>query len=120
MKKKVLVVNRDDLTIKVVTLALDRLKDEFPMSVITTTDGNSAGLLLEKNDFDLVISGVSIPEIDGLQLLRWAKEKNPKVFVVAYTSYVKDRNVIGAGFDLIIGKPCSNEYLTEKDLSFLK
>lgn len=55
--------------------------------VITRTTGKGAIEALEKNRFDVVLSDLRMEKVDGMAILRRAKELNPETAVVLITGY---------------------------------
>ncbi len=55
--------------------------------VIEAKDGRQALEILEKSSIDLVITDLRMPEIDGMELLKRAKEINPGASVIMVTAY---------------------------------
>lgn len=53
----------------------------------TAMDGEQALSLLEKEPFDLVITDIHMPGMDGLDLLRTMREKNMRTPVIIFTGY---------------------------------
>ncbi|MBI5406207.1 MAG: response regulator [Nitrospirae bacterium] len=87
--------------------------------VVTAYDGEQALPLLEKVKFDLVITDLKMPKIDGMEVLRRVKEKDPHIEVVILTGHGTMDNVIealrdGGAFDYL-QKPLYNI----KQLSFV-
>ena len=87
--------------------------------VVTAYDGEQALPLLEKVKFDLVITDLKMPKIDGMEVLRRVKEKDPHIEVVILTGHGTMDNVIealrnGGAFDYL-QKPLYNI----KQLSFI-
>jgi signal transduction histidine kinase len=61
------------------------LKSEF---TIKTVDGAKAALaVLESEEVAVLISDIRMPEVDGLELLRIAKEKHPNVIRMVITAF---------------------------------
>ncbi len=61
-------------------------------SVILAADGAVALNMIEDSNlngtpFDLIISDVVMPNMDGIELLRWIKEKHPEVSVVLLSGF---------------------------------
>jgi CheY-like chemotaxis protein len=51
---------------------------------VETTDNAKAGLtMLEDGDFDLLISDIIMPGIDGVQAIKAVREKNKKIKILA-------------------------------------
>ncbi|MBN1755444.1 response regulator, partial [bacterium] len=55
--------------------------------VRTTTSSMEALKIIGQEDFDLVISDVVMPEIDGVQLLEKIKKTNPETEIIMITAY---------------------------------
>lgn len=76
---------------------------------VKTADGGEAALaLLEKEQFNLVISDMKMPGMDGFELLKRIKQNYPDIGVIIMTAYgdtytVKDAFLLGA--DEYITKP---------------
>lgn len=87
--------------------------------VITAYDGEQALPLLDKLKFDLVITDLKMPRIDGMELLKRVKERDPNIEVVILTGHGTMDSVIealrdGGAFDYL-QKPLYNI----KQLSFV-
>lgn len=87
--------------------------------VITAYDGEQALILLDKVKFDLVITDLKMPKVDGMEVLRRVKENDPNIEVVILTGHGTMDSVIealrdGGAFDYL-HKPLYNI----KQLSFV-
>ncbi len=87
--------------------------------VVSAYDGEQALPLLDKVKFDLVITDLKMPKIDGMEVLRRVKEKDPNIEVVILTGHGTMDSVIealrdGGAFDYL-QKPLYNI----KQLSFV-
>lgn len=83
-------------------------------------DEASTGLealrLIEKNNYDLVIMDVKMPEMDGLTALQKIQEIDPKIFVVILTAHSNVRDAIEAikeGAYDYLEKPIQRDKLIE-------
>ncbi|MGZ3539159.1 MAG: response regulator, partial [Thermodesulfobacteriota bacterium] len=56
-------------------------------NVEVAQNGPEAIEKIEKDVFDLVLTDVKMPEMDGLQLLRTIKGTRPEVMVILMTAY---------------------------------
>ncbi|MCB9073090.1 MAG: sigma-54-dependent Fis family transcriptional regulator [Bdellovibrionaceae bacterium] len=67
-----------------------------PITCDQAATGKEALHLIEKNNYDLVIMDVKMPEMDGLTALQKIKEIDPKIFVVILTAHSNVRDAIEA------------------------
>ena len=88
---------------------------ETQHEVLTFTRAPDALAFIEKNDIDMIISDFLMPEMDGLQFLRRARDLRPEVPRVILTGYADKENAIKAinevGLYQYIEKPWSNDDL---------
>jgi len=82
-KKRILVVD-DELSIrKVLSALLAREGHE----VDTAEDGAMAIHRLDQDPFDLVISDLRMPKVDGMELLSWCRTNHPGLPVILITAH---------------------------------
>lgn len=111
----VLVVEDSAPVRKLVRTTLER----FGYRVMEAADGKAALTLLQKQDpkVDLVLTDVVLPEMDGPEMARQAKELVPGLKVIYMSGYtgefMLERGVLEAGLELI-EKPFSPEALVYK------
>lgn len=82
--------------------------------VMEAEDGQQALRLFRENHFDLVLSDVRMPGLDGLKLLAAIKEINPRVPVVLISGYGDVETVVKAlksGAENFLSKPLSMDVL---------
>lgn len=82
-KGRILVLDDDPI----VTLSCKRILGAEGYSISTVEKGEEALNKLAKEDFDLFISDVRLPDISGIEVLREAKIIKPKTDVVIITGY---------------------------------
>lgn len=101
---RILIVDDDESLLKLLCETLETIGYD----ALTATNGVSAIKLVKANKVDLVIADISMPEMDGLQLLQHVKEFNPKIPVLLITGVnmnnIKDR-VYQYGADAFLDKP---------------
>lgn len=51
------------------------------------SSGKDAVLKMEQNTYDLVLTDLKMPEMDGITLIRWLKQKRPDTAIVIITGY---------------------------------
>jgi DNA-binding NtrC family response regulator len=89
---KILIVD-DELSIIEV---LKSLLSHEGHSVVTSSDGKSALRNLKENVFDLLITDIRMPDIDGITLLQQARELQSHLAVIVITAYAKVDNAVEA------------------------
>jgi CheY-like chemotaxis protein len=82
-KGKILILDDDP----VVTLSCKRILGAEGYSITTVDKGDSALNKLVKEDFDLFISDVMLPDISGMEVLKEARVIKPQTDVVIITGY---------------------------------
>jgi DNA-binding NtrC family response regulator len=110
---RVLVVDDEDLVISVIREIL-QLRD---LQISEAGDGESAVELLRQERFDLVIADKNLPGINGLEVLRRAKDRDPTVatlLVTGYSSRESAEEAMVIGIDDYIVKPFDVEDLADK------
>lgn len=80
---KILVVDDEK---NILMLYKAELEDEG-YEVITADSGRQAIELFETESPDVVTLDIMMPDIDGIQVLRQLKEKNPNVPIIMLTAY---------------------------------
>lgn len=102
-KTKVLVVDDEALIVEVIAEALERLGFE----VATAHNGQVAKGLMAESPFDVVISDLRMPELDGLDLLDYSKKASPNTKFIAMTGHsdTDSKEVLSRGADEFVSKP---------------
>lgn len=88
MQKKILVIDDDRL----ILMTLKRLLIREGYEVITALSGWGALRRMEEDGFDLIISDIKMPEMDGIEtikkirgyLMQQGKRLIPEIFITAY------------------------------------
>ena len=81
--KKILVVDDEQNSREGLTKIL--IKEGY--EVVSAEDGEVALNEMEKQDFDLVITDLRMPEVTGIDVLEKIREKNPDIGVIIVTAY---------------------------------
>ncbi|MCX8034476.1 MAG: response regulator [Thermodesulfovibrio sp.] len=123
MAEKILIVDDEPDMLKLLSMIL---KEKTPYEIITTNNPIEAVQLVKTTDFDLIITDLKMPGLDGLQLLEEVKKKNEDIPVVIITAYGTIDSATEAiekgGFDFIT-KPFKKEqilFTIERALKWLK
>jgi DNA-binding response OmpR family regulator len=112
MSKKILMV--DDTAIYRTQMQL--FLSLYKFQVFLAVDGLDALKKMENETFDLVISDVEMPNMNGFELLASIKRKNASMPVIMLTTLDKDVHIEKAkklGADFYIVKPFTKEKIEE-------
>lgn len=83
MKKKLLVIDDEPL----IRMSLSEgLKDET-LDVITAQAGTEAIKLINSENFDFIITDLKLPDISGIDILKYVKNISPETSVIMMTAY---------------------------------
>ena len=91
------------------------------VEVVEASSGFDALRLLPRGPYDLVISDINMPDINGLELVRFIRKsdqhKNTRVLLISTQSSQRDRERgLSLGADAYLTKPFSPESLREEAL----
>lgn len=113
--KKVLVVDDEPFLVEIMKESLEMIGFE----VFEAFSGSEALNLLGKNQLDMLVTDLSLPDMDGLEVIGIAKRTNPDLICIGVTGHVRDYkyiDVIKAGAVDFIKKPFDIEELQAKAL----
>jgi signal transduction histidine kinase len=112
-QSKVLVIDDDQFALRSMAKVLGGESYE----VVTAASGSEAIDLLKQDAFDLVLTDLKMPEVDGLEVLRQAREITPQAVVLILTGYASLESAIETlregAYDYLL-KPCSDDELKLK------
>jgi len=120
-EKKLLIV--DDEETLTYSLYQTFIKSPDIYEVVTAASGDEAAERLAKDKFDLVLTDIKMPGMDGLELLTEIKAKYPgtKVIVMtAFGSMEKKEESLAKGADYYIEKDFDISDIRQLVLEFLK
>lgn len=84
-------------------------------------DGTTAGNLIEKNDYDLVLLDIMLPEVDGYDLMKYiAPSGTPVIFLTAKAAVADRIKGLRMGADDYITKPFDTQELLARIESVLR
>jgi DNA-binding response OmpR family regulator len=88
--------------------------------VIEASDGKSGIGYFEKGGFDMVLTDLGMPEMNGWDVAKWIKSRTPQIPVALITGWgtnLDEDKIKESGVDWIIGKPFQvNEVLETVNL----
>lgn len=90
--KKILVVD-DEESVRVI---LKQMLEQGGYSAEVASNGEEALAILKKSPFDMLISDINMPVMDGVALLSKSKDLYPKMPVIFVTAYGKDKIIMEA------------------------
>ena len=105
---------------------LNDILEIFDYQGVKAKDGEEALGFLKKNDYQMVITDLRMPNLGGMDLLKKIKDENPSLPVVVITAFGKSdtqKDVMAARADGYLAKPFKvNEIedLLKKLLSYSK
>ena len=104
MKEKILILDDEEGTRRGLSLILE---DEGYIT-ITAGCGDDALAIMEEQAFDIIITDLILPDLDGMEILRQTKEKYPNTVVIMITGYGSEEKAVEAmksGADDYFPKP---------------
>jgi len=107
---KILLIDNEER----MTESLKTLLEMEGYSVKTFTDSEKASGFLKENSFDLVITDIKMPAVDGLEILNRAHQKDPLLEVILMTGYaslVSAKEAVDQGAFSYLTKPVEFEEL---------
>lgn len=100
-KKGVLVIDDDEAVRKLLSDVLGL--HEFVVCAVH--NGTFALELIEKKDFDIIITDYSMPGIDGIALTKIMRSRCPKSFIIGISADCDERDFLNAGANAFLHKP---------------
>lgn len=76
--------------------SLKLVLDEEGYSTEVASDGEEALQKIEKENFDIVITDIKMPKVDGIQLLEASPKNSPDSFFIIMTAYASVKTAIDA------------------------
>jgi DNA-binding NtrC family response regulator len=123
MAEKILIVDDEPDMLKLLSMIL---KEKTPYEITTTNNPLEALDLAKKGGFDLVISDLKMPGLDGIELIEAVKQIDIDIPIIIMTAYGTVESATEAiqkgGFDFIT-KPFKKEqilFTIDKALKWLK
>ena len=116
VKHKILLLDDDPVVLDIYQQMLLQLPSEPEVHIATS--GQSAMAMLDAEPFNLLVSDLNMPRMDGLQVLAIVRRKFPQLRTVVLTGVVDEQmraRAYSMGIDLYLEKPTG-----EKELLFLK
>ena len=108
---KILFVDDEIYMLEAMKRILKKKTDEWEM--IFVSSGKEAIEHLNKKEFDIIVTDYKMPEMDGLELLSYVKERfgNMKKIILSGQSGAEIYNKAKEVSDIYLDKPCEPEAL---------
>ncbi len=119
MNKKILLLEDDMALNETIVDYLENLN----YNVISVYDGNSAIDTIYENSFDLLLLDVNVPDINGFEILKTARDQGiitPTIFITSLNSMVDLETGFESGCDDYIRKPFALKELKLRIETILK
>ena len=112
-KKRILFVDDEPMVLKGLQRTLRKMRSEWDM--VFTESGKQALDILASAPFDVVVSDLRMPEMDGAQLLAVVKNKHPQVVRIILSGHVEQETTFKS-LQLAhqsLSKPCDVDILKQ-------
>ena len=104
MRRNILVIDDNTTQCKL----LKNLFESYGYSVVALDSPEEALYLLEWKEFDVIITDLRMPWMDGAEFCRRSRRTRPETLIYALSGYIHDfdrKELLEAGFDGIFSKP---------------
>jgi len=111
--KKTVLVSEDD---RHIASLLQEIIERKGYGVVLTKDGQQAYEEFKRQKYDLVITDLNMPKIDGISLVKLIRETDKQVPIVIITGYGSEKNRALAksyGVEKFLTKPCTVKDICE-------
>ena len=120
MAKTVLIVEDNELNMKL----FHDLLEAHGYNILQTRDGIEALKLARKHHPDLILMDIQLPEVSGLEVMKWIKEDDsmksiPIIAVTAFAMKGDEEKIRESGCEAYIAKPISVSHFLETVQKFL-
>ena len=115
---KVLVIDDSKDNLVLIQMYLKHLHLDLHM----VDRGASALLELKKQDFDMILMDIQMPEMDGFETTRLIREQGYEIPIIALTAFFNSEDLkkcLQSGCDAVLTKPLDKDELIQKISSYL-
>ncbi len=109
-KLKILLVDNEETIVS----GLKKFLESRGHQVTSSLRGKKGLRLFKKDKFDLVLSDITMPDMDGIELIKKIREQDQEIKIIVITGHimqVKENEAWKAGADEFLIKPFKNEVL---------
>ncbi|PSF35588.1 response regulator [Aphanothece hegewaldii CCALA 016] len=124
MSKKVLIVDDEPNILILMEQALEKLEDDYDVTLLTAKNGLEALDIIKQETPDLVFLDVMMPKLSGLDVCRIIKNEfqMDSIYIIMLTAKGQEfdkKNGIAVGADLYMTKPFRPKEVFVKSLEVL-
>jgi CheY-like chemotaxis protein len=95
-----------------IALLVRRILEQQGHKVRVVVDGRQAVDALNASEYDLLVTDIKMPFLDGIQVVDWVKEQFPSLPVVIISAHLEDaETALAAGADAFQMKPFTRDQL---------
>jgi DNA-binding NtrC family response regulator len=90
------------------------IQEKTPYNITVTNNSLEVPMLLEKNEYDIIITDLKMPGMDGLDILKYVKENNrfeQVIIITAFGSLETAMEALSQGVYDYITKPFKKEQI---------
>ncbi len=112
MRRNILVIDDNTTQCKL----LKNLFESYGYSVVALDSPEEALYLLEWKEFDVIITDLRMPWMDGAEFCRRSRRTRPETLIYALSGYIHEfdrKELLEAGFDGIFSKPIRIDLLKD-------
>ena len=118
MEKKILVVEDSRITRDLIVSTLEEMEELSDYEIIEAENGFEALKLLPRNRFSLILTDINMPDINGLELVKFIKGnqlyKDIPLIIISTEGSKRDREKgLALGADSYLVKPFNPEELQD-------
>jgi signal transduction histidine kinase/CheY-like chemotaxis protein len=109
----ILVIDDDPITLNTLSVLLEQVGYRCYLA----EDGTTAKQLLTHHNVDVILSDIQLPDVEGVELIRYFRAANQHIPIIAYSAFVFDEDVaaaIAAGASGYLRKPATFTELKTK------
>jgi two-component system cell cycle response regulator DivK len=120
MAKSVLIVEDNELNMKL----FNDLLEAHGYRTLRTANGVEAIAIAEKEKPDLIIMDIQLPEVSGIEVIRWLKARDelkaiPVIAITAFAMKGDEERIRAEGCEAYLSKPISVSKFFETVRNFL-
>ena len=116
--KKVLLIEDEDLIREGLCTLLSKLLDG-KAEVICSCDGQEAMEAVDSNKFDVILTDLNMPNMNGESFLREYKQKYGDAYIIICSAHFDTYEVDNTLYDEFITKPCRTREIGDRILKII-